>query len=171
MVYQWKNGTRIKADAEKVGVELEKIKGDKTPEMVVEAARNSKLELHKCFQWDDTEAAKSYRLEQARYILRHISIVKEVVDTSGEEKTIVVRAYENVNLAPANKEERRAYVPTEKALKVPDLRVQVFARLDATIAEAQKTVEDYGYLSDEMPEVMRGLVVARAAIHRATASI
>ena len=38
MVYQWKNGTRIKADAEKVGVELEKIKGDKTPEIVVFAS-------------------------------------------------------------------------------------------------------------------------------------
>jgi hypothetical protein len=40
------------------------------PEEVVEYARNPNTALHARFVWDDTEAARRYRVEQARGIIR-----------------------------------------------------------------------------------------------------
>jgi hypothetical protein len=40
------------------------------PQSVVEAARPQNSPLHSRFEWDDTEAAESYRLWQARQLIR-----------------------------------------------------------------------------------------------------
>ena len=151
MVYQWKDGTRLKADAEKVGSEIEQIKGPKTPEAVVKKARSERTELHKCFEWDDSAAAIQYRLEQARYVLRTISIVREVeIPGSETPKKVIVRAYENVNTAKGDDEQERAYVATEAALAQPELRAQIFNRLSRMIAEATEIADAYRYLSPEI---------------------
>jgi hypothetical protein len=151
MVYQWKEGTRIKANAEKVGTEIEQIKGPKTPEAVVKKARSERTELHRCFEWDDSAAAIQYRLEQARYVLRTISIVREVeIPGYAEPRKVTVRAYENVNTAKPDKEEARAYVPTEMALSCPEFRVQIFGRLERMVAEATEIADSYRYLSPEI---------------------
>lgn len=59
--------------------ELEQVRasggGMLRPESVVEFARDESTELHKCFEWDDTEAAIKFRLEQARQIIRVAVIV------------------------------------------------------------------------------------------------
>ena len=151
MVYQWKGGTRLKADAEKVGSEIEQIKGPKTPEAVVKKARSASTELHKCFEWDDSAAAIQYRLEQARYVLRTISIVREVeIPGSDTPRKVVVRAYENVNTAKGDDEQERAYVATEAALAQPEFRAQIFNRLARMIAEATEIADAYRYLSPEI---------------------
>ena len=47
------------------------------PEDIVEFARDPKTALHSRFQWDDTEAAHQFRLEQARRIVRvHVVLIK-----------------------------------------------------------------------------------------------
>lgn len=51
--------------------ELERANGGVLqPEAVVEKARNPKSALHDAFCWDDTEAARRYRIEQARQLIR-----------------------------------------------------------------------------------------------------
>ena len=151
MVYQWKDGTRLKADAEKVGNEIEQIKGPKTPEAVVKKARSERTELHKCFEWDDSAAAIQYRLEQARYVLRTISIVREVeIPGYDTPRQVIVRAYENVNTAKPNDDEEREYVETEAALAKPEFRAQIFNRLERMISEATKIADAYRYLSPEI---------------------
>ncbi len=40
------------------------------PERVVEAARDESSPLHNQFEWNDSEAAQRYRIEQARSLLR-----------------------------------------------------------------------------------------------------
>lgn len=40
-----------------------------TPEMVVAAAAAKSSPLHKFFEWNDSEAAKKYRLQQARQLI------------------------------------------------------------------------------------------------------
>jgi len=40
------------------------------PENVVEFAKNPKTALHSRFEWNDTEAAKQYRLWQARQVIK-----------------------------------------------------------------------------------------------------
>ena len=58
MVYEWKQD-RFGADAQRVGEELESIEY-KDAESVVKAARKSRGELHKCFEWDDAVAGDHY---------------------------------------------------------------------------------------------------------------
>ena len=49
--------------------------GGLTPERVVERARDPNSPLHQAFEWDDTEASRKYRLEQARGLIRSVKIV------------------------------------------------------------------------------------------------
>jgi hypothetical protein len=42
------------------------------PEDVVDFAKDPTTALHYCFTWDDTKAAKEYRLQQARQVLRAV---------------------------------------------------------------------------------------------------
>lgn len=71
----------INADAQKVGEELELIEreGSISPAHLIEYAKRHKdSELYKCFEWDNDEAAKKYRLRQASTIISSISIeIKE----------------------------------------------------------------------------------------------
>lgn len=65
-----------KADPQKIGDALAKIAesggGELTPRAVVETARNPRNALHQFFEWDDSKAAESYRLDQARTVIRCI---------------------------------------------------------------------------------------------------
>lgn len=54
--------------------------GRVTPEMVLDAARSPDSPLHKEFEWDDTAAAKQYRLEQARSLIVRFHVVYEHKD-------------------------------------------------------------------------------------------
>lgn len=67
-----------KADPQRIGSALAKVaeagSGRLTPKAVVEAARDTKSPLHRHFEWNDAKAAESYRLDQAREIIRVIRI-------------------------------------------------------------------------------------------------
>lgn len=54
--------------------------GRLTPEQVVEAAKHPDHELHAYFDWDDKEAARQWRLDQARTLIRSVR-VKFTVET------------------------------------------------------------------------------------------
>lgn len=102
MTYKW-SVYEFKGDANKVGKELERIEaaGELTNVNIVEFAKENKdSELNKCFEWNDTEAGRKYRLIQASKILQNISIV--VNDTEPEETT---KAFVNIK----TKEETRVF--------------------------------------------------------------
>lgn len=67
-----------KASAQKIGEELASLtnenSGRLTPKAVIERARNPKNVLHKHFEWDDAKAAHSFRLEQARELIRIVRV-------------------------------------------------------------------------------------------------
>lgn len=48
------------------------------PQAVVDAARSVRSPLHKCFTWDDGEAARLYRLEQAQHLIRRFHVTTDV---------------------------------------------------------------------------------------------
>lgn len=77
--YSWKYV--INANAQKVGEELEEIEraGVINPEHLIEyAERHKESELYKCFEWNNDEASRKYRIYQARQIISSISIeIKE----------------------------------------------------------------------------------------------
>ncbi len=62
------------------------------PEIVVEFARDAKTALHSRFEWDDTEAAKQYRLWQAR------QIIKVAINVLPAEPEIEYQGYSKENL-------------------------------------------------------------------------
>jgi hypothetical protein len=51
------------------------------PEAVVEFARNPKTSLHSAFEWDDSQAAEQYRIEQARRLIR---VIVDVIPNHAE---------------------------------------------------------------------------------------
>lgn len=59
-----------------------------TPDAVVEDARDESSPLHEQFTWDDTEAAKQWRLEQARTLIRSVKI-----EIKADEKTVSTVRY------------------------------------------------------------------------------
>lgn len=81
IIATWKHGfeSLYKADAQKVAEEIMSIGECATPKQIVEAARNTKSELHKCFEWDDTIAAERWRCEQARDVVQKLVIKEEQI--------------------------------------------------------------------------------------------
>ena len=54
---------------------IEKQQGKVVPEVVVAEARQLSCPLHNYFEWDNTVAAEQYRLQQARHLLNHLTVV------------------------------------------------------------------------------------------------
>lgn len=106
---KWRVGFSVRGlSAKRARAEIERVRascgGRLTPEDVVEAARARSSPLHAAFCWDDTEAARLYRLVQARNVIGAIVVVHR---DEGP-----VREY--VRLPKV-----REYAPTVEAMKDP----------------------------------------------------
>jgi len=72
--------------------------GEVSPVVVVKKAKPKSSPIHDCFEWDNSKAARLYRLEQAKYLLRSVTIT--IQDTKGRE--IAVRAFPNIETSEGN---------------------------------------------------------------------
>jgi len=88
------------------------------PEVIVSIAVNPDSPLHRYFTWDDTEAARQFRLAQARNLVRRVLITR----TPTPEPSFV-----NVTIQRTDGTIRRGYVETKRAVVEPDLYVQIVA--------------------------------------------
>lgn len=70
----WQNN-EFNANAEQCYNEIKSLT-NVNPENVLKLARSPDTELHKCFCWDDVEAAEKYRLIQAEHVIRFL-VVKD----------------------------------------------------------------------------------------------
>lgn len=77
----WKLNGLFKADPQKVYEEINLLGEEITPDQIVEAAKNKKSELHKCFTWDNTIAAEKWRRHEARQIMCFLVIKETNEDT------------------------------------------------------------------------------------------
>ena len=93
--YSWNiQGFFAKADANKVGAELEIIEEDVelTPETVVEYARtHTDSELYNCFEWNDGIAAEKYRRQQASCVITNIKV--EIIEDNKKKTNKPIRAF------------------------------------------------------------------------------
>ncbi len=67
----------MKMDSQIIATELSKLEdrnGRLTPEAVVEAARSPNSPLHDRFEWDNSKAGDCWRLEQARRLIRYVTV-------------------------------------------------------------------------------------------------
>ena len=98
MKYRYNGPAAIKVKAHIVADEItnliESNNGAIIPETVVRAARPKQSRLHGCFEWDDKKAAKLYRVEQAKYILRAVIVEYETGDEDCP--TVEIRAFPNI---------------------------------------------------------------------------
>ena len=81
-IIRWSIRDIFKADAKKCYEEISAIGDEVKPEQVVERARDTSSELHKCFEWNDTAAAERYRIIQARSVINHLIVVKKDSEAS-----------------------------------------------------------------------------------------
>lgn len=128
VTYGWRPGSRVNLDAQKVGEAIAKLQkaqnGPLEPETIVEAARDPKSVMHPHFEWDDTVAANHWRTDQARDLVRSLTVD---ISRSNIEKR-EVRAFVNVEVG-----RERGYISTASAMSSEDLRKQVLQRAFAEL--------------------------------------
>lgn len=86
----WRVDGLFKADPEQVFKEINSLGEQYTPEQVVEIAKDENTHLHGLFEWDDTEAARKYRISQAQTIIRALVYVPD--KPQEEKKELKIRA-------------------------------------------------------------------------------
>lgn len=109
-----------KADPQKIGEALAAISakadGHLLPNAIVEAASNNRHILHKHFEWDDGEAAKQWRIEQAR------SLVQSIHVETAETESGVSRAFVSIR-----EKDGTSYRSIGDVLQSADLQSKVLA--------------------------------------------
>lgn len=116
-----------------------------TPDAVVGDAAAKTSPLHPHFEWDNKKAAHSFRLDQARELIRLRSVDIERPDGG----TTRVNAWVNLDPGPDGK---RGYMPTSDALSDPVRREIVLARarqdLNSWVNRYRHLEEAAGLLAD-----------------------
>jgi hypothetical protein len=107
-------------------------------EDIIDAARDEDSVLHDKFEWDDTEAAHQYRLEQARKLAR---VTVHLVNDGQSDMPIKVF----VSLSPDRKEEGGGYRLLSNVMTSEQMRQQLLmdARRDMIFFEKKyKTLKE-----------------------------
>lgn len=150
-IYNWQlEGFAKGIDPQKAAREfarIERIYGSLTAENILEAAKPEDSLFHKLFTWDDTIAARNYRLSEARRIINNIQVT-----TIYHGRPIMVSAYEVIS----RKDEDRRYIRIDQMqpddidqvkqsvitqLRALKIKLAVFKRFDDVLFQIEKTTE------------------------------
>lgn len=154
--YANREGHKNWGNVQQMGEHLERLRsvnGYLSPPMVVEDARDPSSPTHNAFEWDDTAAAERYRLEQARYLLRAIVILRE--PTNGDPKQ--VRAFVNVR----ETEGGPIYTSINIAMGDPAMRQAVLQQAWRELEGWRQRYSEYQELSHVF-EVIESAPIAKA---------
>lgn len=142
MVYEWRNGARLKLDAQVAGEELDRIRerdGKLETAIIVDEARPADAPLHPAFEWNNKTAGEQWRLHQARYLVRALAVRAEEVDGDSAPVFVHVRAVG---------EESGYYQSVVVAAKNPDERARALAELSAKVNQAVNAFETFSRMSE-----------------------
>ena len=152
-VYSFKVPSLFKGlDPTDAANELERIRGiygDLKPEYVVTESEDSNSLLHNYFEWDDTVAANKFRKEQAKLLIRSITV--EVVT---QNINCNVRAF--VNVVESGKDYRN-YVPIDLVLKDTDAYNDLLAQAKDEMGDFVRKYNDIVELDDVRIAMQRTL--------------
>ena len=115
-----------RADLTEELLKIQKTYGSLSAGLVLKEAKKKRHPLHPYFNWDDSDAAKKWRLHQANMLISRA----QITITDHEERTI--SAFISVN-----KEDGREFVHTAEAINDDQIALQIFAQLEARIATLQ----------------------------------
>ena len=107
-----------------------------TPDGVLRAAASPKSPLHGYFTWDDTEAARAWRLHQARHLIASVRV--QLVGPATPQEP--VRAWVSVQ-----SDEGRAYRALDAILADPPARQDL---LMAALRELERVRRQYATLEE-----------------------
>lgn len=127
--YTWRKNRSIKIDANDFVRVLNRLP-EKSPERIVDAARNEKSPIHEAFVWDDSLAAELHRRQQARWLCQSLVRV-ETSDSPRPPPTLV-----SVVTVGDDGEKHRAYQFTDRAMSNPEWRSFV-------LSEARRGLETW----------------------------
>jgi len=140
------NGILSDAQAPIVGKEferIEKVLGAVTPDTVVCEAKPAASPIHKFFTWNDGEAAKKCRLQEARRLIGSVATVEVTHNTS---KPMIIRAFHSVESSKTEKSfSGTAYISTARAMKNKHYRAQI---LDYAKMELMSWSRRYKHLKE-----------------------
>jgi hypothetical protein len=120
-----------------------------TPDQVLAAAARTNSPLHGYFTWDDTEAARAWRLHQARQLIASVKV--QLIGPTGPQEPI--RAWVSVQT-----DEGRTYRALPALLADPTSRNDLLA---AALRELERVRRQYGQL-EELAAVWSALDKAAA---------
>lgn len=139
-VFRWKQGARISIDPQVAGEAIERIKKDRgelRPQYIVDAAKAKSHPLHDAFEWNNTKAAESWRVEQAKYLTRSLEIV---VQAPGEPPRFT-RYYISQGSGIGDGKESRYYTVAE-VLSDSEMREQRLRRVWNMLLSIKHEYED-----------------------------
>lgn len=148
-----------------LGSELEQMYREEraiNPESLVLRATDPAHLLHPLFEWDDREAAREYRLYQARSVINHLEIV--VRDAAGAEVRVkaVLSIPMLVRTAEPDEEDeegddeeirRRVYLPVRTVQSDPALRAEMLRQARAELLSWRRKYDLLGL--EELSAVYR----------------
>lgn len=145
LVAKWKSGFEglFHADAQTVAEEIMEIGESVTPEQIVERAEDESTELHKCFTWDDTEAAGKWRKHEARQIMCSLVVKRPPEEDSRKPE---VRVFHKT-------EQNEGYKPVTLIVRRED---EYISMLHRALGELKAFQKKYSILSDS--EELRNLI-------------
>ena len=140
----------------KIGREIDKLvskNGAATPEDLLDSAARKSSPIHDLFDWDDSEAARKWRIAQAGQFIRYVRVRVVSTSPSGEQKAVKVRAFSSVK----DSDGERGYQPTPRCMDNENLRKQV---LERALSELRAFEAKYGHLQ-ELSGVLAAIREAR----------
>lgn len=128
------------------------VRGEITPDMVVDDAMDPESPLHKYFDWDVQSAARKHWRATARGLIKKVDVV-----LTTEEK--VIRSVNYVR-NPAKPKKEQGYISVEKASRDDDMAreilVEEFKRAGAALQKAQRLAEIFN-CAEQVEEFARGI--------------
>jgi hypothetical protein len=164
---QWKSHAKssdIPADV--VYSELIAVKknnnGNLTPDDVVEAAKDPASAMHNWFTWEDTEAARRYRLMEAGSLIRSIEVVYK------EAPKMERRAFEiSYRKKTGDSESRTIYRTAAEAAADPDTHARLIAEAVRTLMAWRKrfaALQELHHIMTQIDAVVESLADKDVAV-------
>lgn len=146
MVYKWKD-YKYPIKAEVVGKHFEKVEkkyGELTSVNVLESARPEKSPIHSLFEWNDTQAAEKYRLEQASKLIVNLSVEVQTED----KKPLICRAFVNVS-----EKKNGSFINIESAFKSEETKDIVLKRALQELQAFEQKYKNLELFADLFSEI------------------
>jgi hypothetical protein len=156
--FDWKPGARISIDPNVAGKALEQIErkqGKLTPQIVLKEASAQSHPLHAYFDWDDSAAAKKWRLQQAGHLVRCITVTIEDVKTPE-----ACRAFVSVALPDDPDKSNKVFLGIERVMRDDQLRKQLLTRAKRELRDWQDRYADLVELATVFEAIQEVLELA-----------